>query len=186
MTIIEVTAPHHLNQHARSVRAAAERTVGELRDIINTKRDSLQVLRLMKFSEIGHHPLEDRSLNIIEQVNQTFTHLITLEAARWLFARHSPQLKGLRLNLGTAAGFDLESLNAGFIAAEAFAATHPRSNDKLRKDMRRLKERTDDTENRYVFFSCPNFQAGRQHELEHDEGIEVWSFPAESLLKATA
>lgn len=185
MTTLEITTANQLDKHVRAVRAAAEQTVRALRDIMSSERDSLQILRLMKFSEIGHHPLDDRPLNIIEQVNQTFTYLVTLEAARWLFAHHAG-LGGLRISLGTAAGFDLESLTPGLVAAEAFAATHPRSNDKLRKDLRRLEEKAAGAANRYVFFSCPKVPAGRRHELESVSGIEVWSLPADNLLRASA
>lgn len=183
MTTLEIATIEQLDQYVRTVHAAAERTVRALRAILTSERDSLQILRLMKFSEIGHHPIDDRSLNVIEQVNQTFTYLVTLEAARWLFEHH-PELDGLRVNLGTSGGFDLESQKPGFLAAEAFAATHPGSNDKLRKDVRRLQEKADGTKHRYVFFSCPKFQFGRQTQLESAAGIEVWSFPADHLLKA--
>ncbi len=185
MTTLDITTAQQLDHHVRAVRAAADRTARALRDMLTSETDSLQILRLMKFSEIGHHPVDDRSLNIIEQVNQTFTYLVTLEAARWILARH-PDLGGVRLNLGTTAGFDLESRTPGLLAAEAFAATHPGSNDKLRKDIRRLKEKADGTPHRYVFFSCPKFAAGRQTQLEGDAGIEVWSLPAANLLKGSA
>lgn len=36
----------------------------------------------------------------------------------------------------------------------------------------------------YVFFSSPGFSMGRQIELETASGIQVWSFPADQLLKA--
>jgi hypothetical protein len=183
MTTLEVDTPPQLDRHIRSVRDAAERTVRALRAILTSERDGLQVLRLMKFAEIGHHPIDDRALNVIEQVNQTFTYLVTLEAARWLLEQH-PELGGLRINLGASAGFDLESRDPGFLAAEAFAATHPGSNDKLRKDVRRLQEKADGTKHRYVFFSCPKFQFGRQTQWERVAGIEVWSLPVDTLLKA--
>ena len=169
----------------QSVRAASDRTVHSLRDLLANERDSLQVLRLMKFHEIGHHPSEDRKLNIIEQVNQTFTYLVSLESAKWVLQAHPELLPaGINLNLGTAPGFDLESVDAEILAAEVFSATHPRSNDKLRKDLRRLSEEAVAYRHRYVFFSCPGYGAGQQTALETVEGIQVWSFPAEHLLKA--
>jgi hypothetical protein len=90
------------------------------------------------------------------------------------------------VNLGTAAGFDLESVEGGVMAAEVFAATNPRSNDKLRKDLARLAEKAADYKHRYVFFSCPGFGVGRQTALEIVPGIQVWSFPVEHLLKTVS
>lgn len=182
MPTLEVTTTRDLDRLSHDIRAAADRTVRALRDILRSESDSLQVLRLMKFSEIGHHPLEDRALNLIEQVNQTFTYLVTLQAARWLLATH-PQLDGLKINLGTSAGFDLESRTPGLVAAEAFAVTRTSSNDKLRSDILRLADKAGDVSHRYVFFSAPKFGAGRQAQLESEAGIQVWSFSADSLLK---
>lgn len=181
----EISSIRELDDLVTAVRAAADRTVRAVRDILASESDSLQVLRLMKFSEIGHHPIEDRTLNLIEQVNQTFTYLVTLEAARWLLTKH-PEADGLRISLGTAAGFDLESRVPGLLAAEAFAATHPGSNDKLRKDLHRLATKANGVKYRYVFFSSPKFPSGRHMQLEADSGVEVWSLLADSLLKGAA
>jgi len=182
-----ITSILELDQAVQSVRSAAERTVRALRDLLANESDSLQVLRLMKFTELGHHPGEDRSLNLIEQVNQTFTYLVSLEAARWVLVQH-PQLlpQGLNINLGTQAGFDLESVQVGLLAAEVFAATHPRSNDKLRKDVARLQEKAPEVTHRYVFFSCPGYAHGRHTKLETVPGIELWNFPVDHLLKTAA
>ena len=179
-----ITSIKEIDKLSRAVRSSAERTVNSLRLLLANEPDSLHVLRLMKFSEIGHHPTEDRKLNIIEQLNQSFTYLASLEAARWAMQRHPELLPGgLNVNFGTASGFDLESVQVGLLAAETFAATHPGSNSKLRKDIKRLSEKASEVTNRYVFFSCPGFGNGRQSQLESPQGIQVWSFPAEVLLK---
>ena len=181
-----ITSTKEIDKLARAVRSSAERTVHSVRLLLDNEPDSLHVLRLMKFSEIGHHPTEDRKLNVIEQLNQTFTYLVSLEATRWVMARHPELLRGgINVNLGTAAGFDLESVEEGLLAAETFAATHPGSNSKLRNDIKRLSDKAAEVKNRYVFFSCPGFGNGRQEKLETVQGVQVWSFPAEVLLKAS-
>ena len=183
MPAIQITSPTDLDNLVTSIRASAQRTVRSLHDILANESDSLHVLRLMKFSGIGHHPTEDRALNIIEQINQTFTYLASAEAARWVLQQH-PEIRGLQLNLGTHRGFDLESLDSRVVVAEVFAATHPNSNDKVRKDVTRLIEQAPGVAHRYVFFSCPEFKTlSRQHAFERD-GIEVWSLPADQLLMA--
>lgn len=182
--MVLITSLKEIDRLARSVRSSAERTVNSMRLLLANEPDSLHVLRLMKFSEIGHHPTEDRKLNIIEQLNQTFTYLVSLEAARWELVRHPELLpSGLKVNLGTAPGFDLESVQTGHLAVKVFAATHPASNNKLRLDLKRLSEKAADVKNRYVFFSCPGFTNGRQEKLETVPGVEVWSFSSEVLLK---
>ena len=65
----------------------------------------------MKFTEMAWHPIDDRPLNLIEQLNQTWTYLVTLKALPFLFERH-PAAGGFRLNLGTASGTDIESVVA--------------------------------------------------------------------------
>ena len=106
----------------------------------------------VKFTPSGCDPLDlERSLNFVEQLNQSFTYLATIEAARWLFVRH-PEHAPFILNLGTAPGADLASTN-GAVAAEVFAATHPDSNDKLRKDINKV--RSSNASLRYVFYLSP-------------------------------
>jgi hypothetical protein len=106
----------------------------------------------MKFGPSGFHPAEDRSLNLIEQVNQTFTYLASVEATRWLLRQH-PEAVPFRLNLGTASGSDIESTD-GQIAAETFAAVDPQNNRKLDKDI--LKVGLTSAPRKYVFYICPH------------------------------
>ncbi len=84
-----------------------------------------------------------------------------------------PEAKGFRLALATSSGRDIESVEPGLVAAEVFAATHPGSNQKLKKDIARLAE--DSAQHRYVFFAAPKYVSGRRVELETKPGIEVHS-----------
>ncbi len=77
-------------------------TTGEL--------DGVEILHRMKFTEMAWHPIvPERRLNLIEQINQTWTILVSLRALPFLFSRHR-DVGGFRLNLGTSAGTDIESL----------------------------------------------------------------------------
>lgn len=79
--------------------------------------DALRLLEAIKFSKIGRDPLDPtRCLNLIEQVNQTFTALVTVRAVEYLFDHH-PEVSGFCVNLGTARGSDIKSLD-GSVAAE--------------------------------------------------------------------
>ncbi len=155
------------------VRTAAGRTTQAIGRLISSEPDGVEVLRQMKFTEMAWHPIDDRPLNLIEQLNQTWTYLVTLKALTFLFERH-PAAGGFRLNLGTARGTDIESVAPRVVAAEVFAAVHPSNTRKLVKDLKRLGLEWPDAKARYVFFGAPGFRQERQHKLETVDGIEVW------------
>jgi hypothetical protein len=121
------------------VRAAAARTIQLLPGLLATT-NPLDAFARLRFEPIGHHPIQDRALNMVEQLNQTFTCLASLRATAWILTRH-PECGPLRLNLGTASGSDIEAID-GSLAAETFAAVTPTNNDKLRRDIRKVAHTT--------------------------------------------
>ena len=132
----------------------------------------------MKFGGIGFDPLDSkRELNIVEQINQSFTYLASFYALELLFTEYQ-ELAPFRLNLGTASGSDIES-ECGRLAAEVFAAVTPTSNQKLKKDINKVLETN--TKLKFVFFICPNFELGRQPQLERDNVI-VWALKGANTL----
>jgi hypothetical protein len=142
--------------------------------IIAHDGDALDLLRQMKFHPVGFHPVEDRSLNLIEQLNQTWTYAVALTASRKLLELH-PDVGGFMVAPGAHMSIDLDimSFQEGAVGAETFAATHPGSNGKLVKDRNKLAIRSE--LNRYVFFSAPRYaETKRQPAFERD-GVQVWS-----------
>lgn len=137
--------------------------------------DLVQALACLKFDPIGSHPLERRPLNIVEQINQTFSYLVALKAARLLLEWH-PEGEGSRLAPGAHAPIgwlDVESLAPGVVGAETFAAVRPENNRKLAGDLVKMAARPERF--RYVFFMSPLFpRTERQAKLERD-GVQVWS-----------
>lgn len=137
--------------------------------------DPLAALAMMKFDQMGLHPLEERPLNLIEQLNQTFTYLVAILAAKQLLEWH-PEANGFRLAPGAHAPrgtLDIESLSPGIVGAETFAAVTPDNNRKLKNDLDKLALRTET--HRYSFFMSPLFpKSERQFEKERD-GIQVFS-----------
>lgn len=110
---------------------------------------------------------------MIEQLNQTFTILASLRAVERLFELH-PEAAGFRLALCTCSGRDIESVEPGLVAAEVFSATHPNSNNKLRKEIARLA--SDTSLHRYVFFASPKWVPGRHERLEVPGiGVQVYA-----------
>ena len=137
-----------------AVEQAAVTTLQSLRGKIQ-ESPSLATFSAMKFDKVGRHPLGNRALNLIEQLNQTFTILASVRATRWLLARH-PENAPFVLNLGNRAGIDIESLD-GKIACETFAAVTPSNNGKLAKDAAKLAALTHQW--KYVFYACPAIAA---------------------------
>lgn len=168
---IELHNARQIPPYIRKVRSAADMTLKSLRKALAGSNDSLALLRDLKFNKMGRHPLQDRDLNLIEQLNQTATCLVSFKAAKLIFKQH-PDCGGLRLNLMTQGGFDIESLSPDLVKAEAFAVVTPLNNKKLRKDLEKL--RNEATGFRAVYFAAPGFAAGRRTELETVPAIEVW------------
>jgi hypothetical protein len=138
----------------------------------NTGGTPIDVLRRMKFETIGFHPVFGHALNLIEQVNQTFTFLVALQAVDWLLDRH-PEARGFRVAPGAHASLplDIMSIEPDLVGAETFAAVRPDNNDKLRKDLAKLAKSP--ARHRYAFFYSPGFPVGRVERLERELGIEV-------------
>jgi hypothetical protein len=136
--------------------------------------DPLDLLRRMKFDAIGRHPIEDRPLNFVEQINQTWTFAVALAAARQLLDLH-PDVGGFRLAPGAHASIPLDIMSEaeGQVGAETFAAVSPRNNGKLLADLAKMALRSE--AHRYVFFMSPRYpKAQRLTEFERD-GVQVWS-----------
>jgi hypothetical protein len=136
--------------------------------------DPLEMLRSMKFVPIGFHPIEDRPLNIVEQINQTWTYAVAIAAARQLLQLH-PEAGGFHLAPGAHAARELDIMSEmpGHVGAETFATVKPKNNDKLNGDLIKLSARPET--HRYVFFMSPLFAVNaRQPQFERN-GVQVWS-----------
>ena len=134
----------------------------------------LNLMYQMKFEAIGFHPIDLHRLNLMEQINQTWTYLSALSAARWLLDAH-PDAEGFRLSPGAHAIQDLDimSLKSGIVGAETFAAVTPKNNGKLQADISKLAKRSEKF--RYVFFISPEFPRTERLEALERDGVQVWS-----------
>ena len=127
----------------------------------------------MKFGQLGHDPLDpSRRLNLIEQLNQTFTYLAALRGAEFLFRRHQ-QITALNVNLGNASGWDLETLEDEGVVAEVFAAVTPSNNQKLREDIKKVRKAS--RQHRYVLFISPDYPEGPVANQLAGGDVFVWS-----------
>jgi hypothetical protein len=126
----------------------------------------------MKFEMVGTHPVDGHALNLVEQINQTWTYMVALAAARQLLVLH-PEAGGYRLAPGAhaAAPLDIMREAEGLVGAETFASGDPRNNRKLAMDLAKMVARPE--RYRYIFFLSPKFP-GTKRQFERD-GIQVWS-----------
>jgi len=147
---------------------AAKRSSDAVQTIIEAQTP-LGLLHAFKFDPVGHHPMTGSKLNLIEQVNQTFTHLVTYRAVRSLLDRH-PEVDEWHLNLGTTAGTDIASVDKS-VAAEVFAAVTPANNNKLLKDVRRVDATA--ASHKYVFFHSPGYSGKQDAKKGHEDVIII-------------
>ena len=129
----------------------AEKTFEQVR----VKTESLPAMAFLaevKFDKMGVDPLKGTTLNFIEQLNQMFSDLVVLEGASRLLCLY-PE-KTLKLSLGPASGFDIESID-GEVVAECFAVTTATSNRKLEKDSDKLMSKAIG-KHRHIYFYSRN------------------------------
>jgi hypothetical protein len=160
-----------IDEQIRKIHQAAQRTRDWLRA---HEGDSMELLRALKFEKVGCHPISNHALNVMEQVNQTFTYAVALAAARQLVVLH-PDAGGFHLAPGAHASLplDIMSVEQGLVGAETFAAVSPKNNGKLEADLSKLASRPE--RHRYVFFASPLYpEARRIPDLERN-GVHVWS-----------
>jgi hypothetical protein len=151
--------------------AAAGRTVEW---VLGHDGQPLDLLRRMKFDTVGWHPVEGRALNLVEQVNQTWTYVAAIAAVRHLLVAH-PDAGGFRIAPGAdmSQPLDVMSVADGLVGAETCAVVHPMNNRKIKKDVAKLAGRPE--LHRYAFFMCPLFPGTvRRHQFESG-GVQVWS-----------
>lgn len=134
----------------------------------------LDLIRHIKFDLVGSHPVTHSRLNIVEQVNQTWTYAVALLAAMKLFQLH-PDVGAFYLAPGAHASQPLDVMSevVGKVGAETFAAVNPQNNRKLSKDLNKLSLSAE--QHRYVFFMSPLFPGTKRLEQLERDGIQVWS-----------
>lgn len=135
-----------------------------------TKTTGVDFLHELKFLKSGKDPLENRPLNFIEQLNQTFTYMTSLIAVKYLIEKY-PQYTPYTLNLGTASGYDITSNNQE-IVAETFAVTNAKSNDKIKKDVIRMST-VHDAILRFVFYYSQEDFSGLQSLKDKYPNVQI-------------
>jgi len=166
-----VHSSQEVDHHLRTLCSCAERTQQWLRQF---RGSPIELFLSLKFDPVGAHPFAGHALNVVEQVNQTATYLVALEAAKTLFKLH-PDEPGYVIAPGAhmSQPLDIMSITAGHVGAETFAAVDPRNNRKLQKDLAKLATHAD--RHRYIFFASPKYPDTRRRIELEVEDIQVWS-----------
>jgi hypothetical protein len=166
-----VATPADVDRYLELVHVAARRAQEWL---LSHEGEPLESLRQMKFSPVGFHPIEGHGLNLIEQLNQTWTYAVALAAARQLLGLH-PDARGFKVAPGAhmSLPLDIMSIEEGLVGAETFAAVHPRNNGKLSADLAKLMGRHE--RHRYVLFSSPAFPGSKRLPQFERGDVQVWS-----------
>ena len=144
----------------KSILTNANITCEHLKSRCN-KLSSIAFLAEIKFDKIGVDPITGTALNFVEQLNQMFSDLVALEGAARLLCKYPG--KELKLNLGSIAGFDIESTD-GEVVAECFAVTTATSNRKLEKDCSKLMDKAPGKQ-KYIFFYSRSDTEGKLHRI---------------------
>ena len=171
---IQISSPEDIEARKSELKQSAARTQERLLELA-TSKDAISLLANLKFSQVGADPLDsNRRLNLIEQLNQTFTCLASLKATKYLLEKH-PSAKPFTLNLGTRRGTDIIS-EGGNIAAEVFSAVKPGNNKKLRNDCDKVSRDNKTAKHKYVFFMCPNYKGLQPNEdkFPNVKIVAVW------------
>lgn len=156
-----------------------ESSIQTRKRLLDMARDNegINFLIKVRFDKVGCDPLcKERYLNIVEQLNQTFTYLASFLAVERLLDEH-PEAIPFTLNLGTSAGSDIRSSGEGEIVAEVFSAINRNNNQKLNKDIKKVSEKK--ATHKYVFFMCPGQMEGKQKSHPQYPDVTIWalSFP---------
>lgn len=106
---------------------------------LRSGEDAVNLFARMKFGKTGIDPLSGAPCNLMEQINQVFTILMSCYAAEINF----PSASYFDFAFAAKSGQDLVAYDSrGNVLAEAeiFTAVSAQNNEKLRKDINRLRD----------------------------------------------
>ena len=144
-----ISSVKQLEYYKGLIKETSDKTIDNIRDILSTK-GSIESLFELKFHQVGYEPVQGYKLNLIEQLNQMFSHIVVFKAVEYLLSIYADQT--FTLNIGTTGGYDIVSLDEKIIC-ECFATTSPISNDKIKKDAEKLEKNTTAEKKYIVFYS---------------------------------
>lgn len=134
-----VLAGRYSRSQLLAVKAGAIRSMEKALKTLRSGEDAVNLFARMKFGKTGIDPLSGAPCNLMEQINQVFTILMSCYAAEINF----PSASYFDFAFAAKSGQDLVAYDSrGNVLAEAeiFTAVSAQNNEKLRKDINRLRD----------------------------------------------
>ena len=147
---IRIKSVDELEKYKVLIKETSEKTVSNIQELL-LNYNSIGILHQFKFNQVGYEPIQGYKLNFIEQINQMFSHIVTLKAVEILLNRYPD--KEFILNLGTQGGYDVLSVDNSIIC-ECFSSTNPISNNKIKNDAEKLMKNTNADMKYIIFYSA--------------------------------
>ena len=124
------------------IKESAKKSMQEAMNLLQTEKNALELFSKMKFQKSGFDPLSTEPCNLLEQVNQVFTILMSCYAATNLIEGASY----FEFAFAEKSGRDLVAYDSNrnkIAEAEIFTAVSAKNNGKLRKEINRLRDNKD-------------------------------------------
>ena len=133
---IVIVNPKEIRMYENRIMSNTRIAIASLQEQL-MRLEGIEALRLMKFTKCGGDPFTGEHLNLVEQINQTFTYLVCLEAVRVLMERHPDRDIQYVVSFGSKNGFDVMSRD-GSIVCDCFAAVKPDRHGQLIRQVRKV------------------------------------------------
>jgi hypothetical protein len=146
---IVIVNPKEIRMYENRIIANTRIAIASLQDQLRTL-EGIEALRLMKFTKCGGDPFTGEHLNLVEQINQTFTYLVCLEAVRVIMERHPDRDTPYVVSFGSKGGFDVMTKD-GSIVCDCFASVRPDRHGQLIREVRKVSGYSD-AKYKYVVF----------------------------------
>ena len=110
--------------------------------------NSIEAFKDIKFKEIATDPLNQKEINFIEMLNQSFSDIVVFRGVEYLLSLDKYKGNVFKIKAGAVNGIDIES---DTVVAECFSVVSVFNNQKIKKDSDKLLKKGSDKD-KYIFF----------------------------------
>ena len=166
---------HYTHEKIKKIKSQVKKNMTSAMNEIRMIQDPVTLFQKMKFGEIGFNPMDSCPENLIEQINQSFTILMSLYAAEKYF----PEAASFQFAFAFSSGRDMIVYNREgktIAEVEIFTAVDASNNQKLRRDVNRLRDACIAAECRRVVCYSARSECRLRYKPE-DKTVEVQFCP---------